>query len=114
MAAKHRITAVLFFLLTVSAIAQSNRPPLAPTIANFGLRAADVAQSCYHMTTPGWHEHLLPVNSCAGEVAVGAGFAFGSWALDYELRKHGHPRLAQFQWVSAAGSAHGIFYTFGR
>lgn len=103
----------LLIVLSLSAIAQDvpRNPALAPTIANFSLRAADTVITC-HQLNQGWRERLAPVHSCGGIIAWNSGMAGGSYFADRWLIRHGHSRLAQFQWASAGGSAWGIVYTF--
>lgn len=102
-------TLIFLSLLSCSLLGSAQR---AATIVNFSVRAADTAQTCYNIyETPRWREQILPVHSCAGVAAWNAGTAFGAWQLDRWLRAKGHPRLAQFQWFSAAGSGYGIAYS---
>jgi len=87
------------------------------TISNFTARAVDTAQTCYdfHAYPRGAVHEVgfgLPFNSCRGVAGMNAGFAFGSFFLDRELSKHGHPRLGRVaQWASAAGASWGVFYS---
>lgn len=92
----------VLLLLAISATAFSQNK--IETVANFGVRAADIAHTCYHMkTVKGWHENWLPTQSCAGVAAIDLGFAGGAFTLDRLLRNK-HPHLAHFQIVSAAGA----------
>lgn len=103
-------TIVLFLALFASTLSAA-QSKLA-TAANFSLRAADTAQTCYGFhSNPTFHENWLNTNSCHGVALYNVGFAFGAWAGDRLLIKHNHPKLAKLQWVSAVGAAAGIGYT---
>lgn len=104
-----RTVVLLILLLPSGAFAL----PRAATIANVGVRAADTAQTCWHLTAvAGWREMQLPVKTCGGVAAWNAGTAAAAWWWDRWIRRRGHPRWAVAQWVSAAGSAEGIAFTF--
>lgn len=103
--------AVTLLLFSAPLFAQSK----IETAANFGIRAADAAQTCYHLNTnPYWRERFLTTQSCAAVAGISAGFAVGSFGVDRWLLKHHHARLAHFQIASAAGAGFGIAYTFTR
>jgi len=99
---------LLALVLAVKPARAQARPPLVPTVVNIGLRAYDTVDTCRALASGTQYERWLPTQRCAGVVAINSAFAGGAWSLDYLLRKHGHPRLAQLQWISAAGSASGI------
>lgn len=92
----------------IPAVAQSKTE----TILNVGLRTADVVQTCYHLKQEHWREQWLHTQSCGVVAGESAAFTGGSFLLDRYLIKHGHPRLAHFQLVSAGGAGTGITYTF--
>lgn len=91
-----------------------SRPSL-PTIANFSLRAADAAQTCWLMAgDPTRREVLWPGigRSCTRLTLLSLGIAGLAWQGDRLLTRHGHPRLGHtLQWISAAGAVQGIVFT---
>jgi hypothetical protein len=103
----------LFFLFMSAGVAGAQNK--IATLANFGARAADTAQTCYdfHRYPAGAvHEIGLPFNSCRGVAAMNATFAAGSFFLDRELTKRGHPKLGRWgQWASFAGASWGLLYS---
>lgn len=105
-----KITLTLWVLLAVS-VAQGQSK--VETAFNFRVRAADAAQTCYHLAnTPRWHEDWLPTQSCGGVVGISAGWAVGAFTLDRFLIRRGHSRFAHFQTLSGASAGVGITYTF--
>lgn len=115
-----RTCLVLIVLIgaATAASAQDNHwpaRPSVPTLANFGLRAADTAQTCtlfaVHSTA---REMAWPGvgRSCARLTAVNLGVASAAWAGDRWLARRGHPRLGKaLQWISAGGAVQGMVYT---
>jgi hypothetical protein len=107
-----RITIIALLLCGMGvACAQSK----SATIANFVARAADTAQTCYdfHRFPHGAVQEVgMPFNSCRGIAFMNGGFALGSYFLDRELSKRGHPKLGRWaQWSSFAGASWGILYS---
>jgi hypothetical protein len=88
------------------------RQQIAAQSLNAAVRAADVAQTCYHLGN-GWREAWEPSQSCAGVSLWTLAGVPGSIGTAYLLHRHHHDRLARWTpYIFAVSSTAAIAYSY--
>ena len=79
---------------------------------NAAARAADVAQTCYHLRN-GWREAWEPSQSCTGVAMWTFSGVPASIGTSYLLHRRGHERMARWTpYLFTAGSVAAIAFTY--